>query len=68
MGNRKPQVPRNADDPEQSRRFIETALGADAEEPAADADHILVKLAGQERPIKARPSLSPRTRGRPPEV
>ena len=49
-GAPKPRPPRNADDPEQSRRFIDMAREAGAEEPAEDADLILRRLASKEKP------------------
>lgn len=52
MPARKPSPPRNADNPEQSRRFIDTARQLEAEEPAEDVDLILRRLASGERQEK----------------
>lgn len=52
MSTRKPSPPRNADNPEQSRRFIDAAREIGAEEPAEDADLILRRVASSERALK----------------
>jgi hypothetical protein len=64
MPNRKPRPPKNADDPEQSRRFIETARELEAEHPAGDVDTILRKVACRENFTKEHTKEAARRRSR----
>jgi hypothetical protein len=61
---KKPKPPRNADDPEQSRRFIKAAQEAEADEPADDADVILRKLAREARGATVIGKTGPKAAGR----
>lgn len=49
MPDRKPRPPKDADDPEQSRRFIDMAQELGAAERAEDADQILRKVANKKK-------------------
>lgn len=60
MPTRKPSVPPDADDPEQSRRFIDMAHEVGADEESGAADRVVGRLGRMprepkaERPLKGR--------------
>lgn len=65
MTQRKLSLLRNADDPEQSCRFIDMARELKAEEPASDSDQILRRVASADKVTAASPrkkSTEPRER------
>jgi hypothetical protein len=53
MGRKPPEIPKTANDPEQSRRFIETAKKHGADKSAKDFEKLFKKVVPPKRQSKA---------------